>query len=161
MKRCAPATMLVGVMVLGPQAATAQDPPPPPDEPPAETETVLAFEREVFVYPSVDRVNPFRPLLATDTGGPRYERLRLSGVIYVENSPGRSVATLSTSVAVVGADGTISADIGDSYYLKVGQTIGNTTIIEINRESIEVDVEEFGVVDRKTMRLLRVLGGNQ
>ena len=161
MKRCTPATMLVGVMVLWPQAATAQDPPPPPDEPPAETETVLAFEREVFVYPSFDRVNPFRPLLATDTGGPRYERLRLSGVIYVEGSPGRSVATLSTSVATIGDDGTITATIGESYYLKVGQTIGNTTIIEINRESIEVDVEEFGVIDRRTMRLLKPLGGNQ
>ena len=158
MKRCPPGVVLVGVIVLWPQAATAQDPPPPPAEPPAET--VLAFEREVFVYPSFDRVNPFQPLLATDTGGPRYERLRLSGIIYAE-TPGRSVATVSTSVAAIGADGTITANIGDSYYLKVGQTIGNTTVVEINPESIEVDVEEFGVTDRRTMRLLRAPGGNQ
>jgi len=121
----------------------------------------LAFEREVFQYPSFDRVNPFKPLLATDSGGPRYERLRLSGVIYAETTPGRSVATLSTSVAAIAQDGTITATLGDSYYLKVGQTIGNTTVVEINRTSIEVDVEEFGVVDRKTMRLLTASGGNQ
>lgn len=158
MKRCAPAVVFAGMLALWPQVATAQDPPPPPPEPPAET--VLAFEREVFVYPSFDRVNPFRPLLATDSGGPRYERLRLSLIIYVE-TPGRSVATLSTSVATITEDGTISATLGDSFYLKVGQTIGNTTIVEINRESIEVDVEEFGITDRKTMRLLTALGGNQ
>lgn len=159
MKRCASAVPLFGMLMLWPRAATAQDPPPPPpDGPPVETE--LAFEREVFQYPSFDRVNPFKPLLATDSGGPRYERLRLSLVIYVE-TPGRSVATLSTSVAVIGANGTITATLGDSYYLKVGQTIGNTTVVEINRTSIEVDVEEFGVVDRRTMRILTASGGNQ
>ncbi len=158
MKRCLPAAMLLGLIVLWPKAATAQDPPPPPAQPPAET--VLSFEREVFVYPSFRRVNPFQPLLATDTGGPRYERLRLSGIIYVE-TPGRSVATLSTSLAIIGDDGTISANVGDSFYLKVGQTIGNTTVVEINRESIEVDVEEFGITDRRTMRLLTVPGGNR
>ena len=157
MKRSAPAVLLVGMLILWPQAVTAQDP-PPPEEPPAETE--LAFEREIFNYPSFNRVNPFRPLLATDTGGPRFERLRLSGIIYSEDSA-RSVATVSTSIATIAEDGTITADLGDSYYLKVGQTIGNTTVIQINRESIEVDVEEFGITDRKSMRLLNVLGGNQ
>ena len=157
MKRSVPAVLLVGMLILWPQAATAQDP-PPPTEPPAETE--LAFEREVFAYPLFQRLNPFRPLLATDTGGPRYERLRLSGVIYSEIA-GRSVATVSTSIATLAEDGTVTADVGDSYYLKVGQTIGNTTVVEIGPESIEVDVEEFGMTDRKTMRLLRPPGGNQ
>ena len=127
---------------------------------PTYARTELAFEREIFSYPSFNRVNPFRPLLATDTGGPRFERLRLSGIIYSEDSA-RSVATVSTSIATIAEDGTITADLGDSYYLKVGQTIGNTTVIQINRESIEVDVEEFGITDRKSMRLLNVLGGNQ
>ena len=157
MKRSAPAALLLGMLILWPLAATAQDPPPPAGPPVA---TELAFEREIFVYPSFQTVNPFRTLLATDTGGPRHERLRLSGIIYSGN-PSRSVATLSTSVAIIGPDGTITADIGDSYYLKVGQTIGNTTVVEISRESIEVDVEEFGITDRKTMRLLSVPGGNR
>ncbi len=157
MQRSSPAVLLVGALILWPQAATAQDP-PPPTGPPAETE--LTFEREIFVYPSFERLNPFRPLLATDTGGPRHERLRLSGIIYSE-IPGRSVATLSTSIATIAEDGTITANIGDSYYLKVGQTIGTPTVVEIGHESIEVDVEEFGIMDRKTMRLLNVPGGNQ
>ena len=157
MKRSAPVVLLVGMLILWPQAATSQDP-PPPDGPPAQPE--LSFEREMFVYPSFARLSPCWPLLPASIGRPRCARLLLIGIIYFE-TPGRSVATVSTSIATIAADGTISADIGDSYHLKVGQTIGNTTVVVINRKSIEVEVEEFGITDRRTMRLLSVLGGNQ
>ena len=157
MKRSALVGLLVGFSLVWPQAATAQDT-LPPTGPPAETE--LAFEREVFVYPPFELANPFRPLDAADTGGPRFERLRLSGIIYSE-IPGRSIATLSTSTVTFADDGSFTADSGDSYYVKVGQTIGNTTVIAIHAQSIEVDVEEFGVTDRKTMRLITAIGGKQ
>lgn len=159
MKRFGLAGLLVGVFLVWPHTVTAQDP-PPPTAPPEASDTELAFEREVFVYPTFDLANPFRPLDAADTGGPRFERLRLSGIIYSE-TPGRSIATLSTSTVTIGTDGSLTAGPGDSYYLKVGQTIGNTTVIEINSQSIEVDVEEFGVTGRKTMRLMTALGGMQ
>lgn len=160
MKRSVPALLLLGVFALQPRAATAQDPPPPPPPGPP-TETELVFEREVFTYPSFTRGNPFLPLLASNSGGPRYEQLRLAGIIH-SDTPGRSIATLSTSVVSISETGAVSAEEGgESYHLKVGQVVGNVTIVAINAESVEVDVEEFGVTDRKTMRLLNLLGGNQ
>ena len=113
----------------------------------------------MFTYPSFPRTNPFLPLSAT-TGGPRFEQLRLAGIIYVE-TPGWSVATLSTSVVTLNEDGSVSAQLGDSYDLKVGAVVGNVTIVKINRQTVEVDVEEFGLTDRETMRLIDLLGGNQ
>ena len=160
MNRVLPGALLVcGALAFGPDAAAAQDPPPPtPPAPPQDTE--LVFEREVFAYPPFARVNPFRPLLAADAGGPRYEQLRLMGIIY-SRTPGNSVAVLSTSGLIVNEDGTLSATEGDTFNRKVGQTVGNVTVIEITLESVVVDVEEFGVIDRRIMRPLNLLGGNQ
>jgi hypothetical protein len=46
--------------------------------------------------------------------------------------------------------------------VKVGQTIGNTTIREIQRDRVIVDVEEFGLTERRTMFFLsRRQGGSQ
>ena len=79
----------------------------------------------------------------------------------MEDFPERSVATLSTAGITVNEDGSITADVGESYYVRVGQTIGNVTVVEINETSIEVDVEEFGITDRFTMRQFTLLGGNR
>jgi hypothetical protein len=58
-------------------------------------------------------------------------------------------------------DGTFTATVDDSYAVKVGQTIGNVTVISIALDEVVVDVEEFGILDRKTIRPLNLLGGNQ
>lgn len=150
--------VLVAVLSLVAAPAAAQDPPPPPPGPPAETE--LVFEREVFQYPQFTVRNPFKALVAADAGGPRYDQLRLSGIIFSED-PSRSVAVFNTANVTVNEDGTLSAEDGESFYAKVGQTIGNVTIIEITLEYVVVDVEEFGLADRKIMRPLNLLGGNQ
>jgi hypothetical protein len=149
----------IGVLLSVPSAIMAQDDAAaPPPGPPVETE--LVFEREVFDYPAFTRINPFRPLLATDTGGPRFEQLRVSGIIYSETR-GVSVVIFSTSGVTIAEDGTLSAEIGDSFAVKEGQTIGNVTIVSITLNEVIVDVEEFGIMDRKTMRPLNILGGNQ
>jgi len=125
-----------------PQAVGQQTPPP------AE-ETELVFEREVFQYPSFLRSNPFVPLDAGNTG-PRFEQLNLIGVMHSDDSSA-SVAVLSTGGVSVAEDGTISPVDGDAFYLKVGQRIGNVTIVEIHPERVVVDVEEFGLMDRRTL----------
>jgi hypothetical protein len=141
----------VGFLLLGawaslPAATGAQDPPPPP-LPASE----LVFEREVFEYPAFTRRNPFNPLLAAGAGGgPRYEQLTLIGVMW-SPSPASSVAVLSTGRVTVAADGTLSGTEGDAYYMKVGGTVGNVTVVEIQRDRVVVDVEEFGLADRRTM----------
>lgn len=151
--------LLATAALASPASVVAQDDQAaPPPGPPVETE--LVFEREVFDYPVFDRRNPFRPLVAADQGGPRYEDVRLSGIIFSEN-PANSVAIFNDASVTVNEDGTLSAEEGDSYALKVGQTMGNITVVEITLDYVVVDVEEFGLTDRKTMRPLNLLGGNQ
>jgi hypothetical protein len=143
--------------LLFPALGSAQESPPP-----AQGATELVFEREMFTYPSVTRRNPFRPLVSGDSGGPVFESLTLMGIVYSED-PSLSLATLSTYTLSVAQDGTVStAGEGESYYMKVGQTIGNITVVEVNRDNVVVEVEEFGLTDRKTMFLLnRRQGGTQ
>lgn len=130
------------------QAAAAQQEP-----------TELVFEREVFSYPSFQRRNPFKPLVAGE-GGPRFEQLRVMGILY-DPDPAASVAVLGTSTVTVSEDGQqVTVSEGRSWYLKVGQSIGNVRILEIRRDQVVVEVEEFGLTERKIMQLeTRRLGG--
>lgn len=123
----------------------AQDPTPPPR--PGQTE--LVGEREVFSYPMISRRNPFVPL-SGDFGGMRFEQLTLIGVIY-STDPSASVALLTTGSVSVAPDGTTTAVEGDAYYLKVGQSVGNTTIVEIQRDRVIVNVVVFDAVETHTM----------
>ncbi|MDG2282199.1 MAG: hypothetical protein P8L45_03720 [Longimicrobiales bacterium] len=145
MKRFVVAVAVCGTCLAVALPAPAQD--PVPQSPPTGTE--LVFEREVFSYPSFTRRNPFLPLEGT-AGGPRYEQLTLIGIMFSPD-PAASVAVISTGSVSVAADGTTSGVAGDAYYLKVGQIIGNATIIEIRRDAVVVDVEVFDAVQRKTM----------
>jgi len=125
------------------QTPAEQTPPPgPPPEP------ELIFEREVFTYPTFARRNPFMALAAG--GELRYEQLTLIGIVYSPD-PSASVAVLTTGGVTVADDGTVSATEGDAYNAKVGQRIGNTVIREIQRDRVIVDVEEFGLTERRTM----------
>jgi hypothetical protein len=129
-----------------PLAIAAQEPPPPPSQPPVEVE--LSSVREVFAYPTFTRRNPF---LALEAGGNlRYEQLSLVGIVY-SSDPSASVAILTTGGVQVAPDGTTTAVAGDAYNAKVGQRIGNVTIREIQRDRVIVDVEEFGLTERRTM----------
>ena len=142
------ALVAVGVALAMPSAAWAQDPPQPPPQPPAETE--LIFDREVFQYPQFTRRNPFRPLLAADAGGPRYEQLTLIGIMYSED-PSASVAVVSTGSVTVAEDGTLAATEGDAYYMRVGETRGNVTVRAIHRDRVDVTVQEFDQQIPRTM----------
>lgn len=146
----------VAALVAAPGALEAQSPPPggPPQEP------ELVFEREIFQYPAFQRRNPFIPLEGAQ-GGVRFEQLSLIGIMYSPD-PTASVAVLSTGGVQVQEDGTLAPIEGDAYNVKVGQTLGNTTIREIQRDRVVVDVEEFGLTDRRTMFFQsRRQGGSQ
>ncbi len=134
----------------------AQDPTPPPTPPSAPAE--LVFEREVFTYPSFTPRNPFRPLDAADQGGPRFEALSLIGIMY-SSDPRAGVAVLSTGGVTVAQDGTMAAVEGEAFNAKVGDKIGNTTIVEIRRDAVIVDVEIFDSVERHTMTFVSRIGG--
>lgn len=138
-----------GALVLASaQPVSGQNPEQQPAPPPAE-DTDLVFEREIFQYPSFTRSNPFVPLEGA-AGGPRFEQLSLIGLMYSEDAPA-SVAVLSTGGVQVADDGTISPVAGDAYYLRAGQRIGNVTIVEVLPDRVIVDVEEFGLSERRTI----------
>ncbi len=149
-----PVLLLVPVGLAGQQQGQTQQ--AKPDSTPS-----LVYEREVFTYPTYGRRNPFLPLVGQNQGGPRFEQLRLIGILYDPSSPKESVATVGTSTVTVSEDGTnVSVGEGQTWYLKVGQTLGNIRVVDIRPDQLVVDVEEFGLATRKTMQIqTRRLGG--
>ena len=140
--------MAAAAVLLVAADAEAQDGQPPQ----AQQDAELVFEREVFDYPSFTRRNPFRPL--SGPGGElRYEDLSLIGIMYSPDGV-NSVAVLSTGGVTVNEDGTTAPVDGDAFYLKVGERIGNATIVEIRRDAVIVDVQEFDAVERRTMNFI-------
>ncbi len=122
----------------------AQEAPPPA----VRNDTVqLVFEREVFAYPGHARRNPFRPLTGAADTGPRFEELWLMGTM-VDPAPGASVALLGR----IGAGGAAG---GTTYRLRVGERIGNVRVVEIRNREIIVEVEEFGMRERRTLEQRR------
>jgi len=147
MNRAAFAMAAAAVVLLSAEVQ-AQDAQPPQPQQDAE----LVFEREVFDYPSFTRRNPFRPL--SGPGGElRYQDLSLIGIMYSPDGV-NSVAVLSTGGVTVNDDGTTAPVDGDAFYLKVGERIGNATIVEIRRDAVIVDVQEFDAVERRTMNFI-------
>jgi hypothetical protein len=151
-------SVVAGGLLL-PLAAAAQENPPAQQQgqqPPTE----LVFEREVFTYPTLQRRNPFSPLSGGSQGGPRFGELRVVGIIYSDR-PSESVAVLGTSTVEYSEDAsTVTVQAGQSWYLKIGQSVGNIRVVEIRRDQVVVEVEEFGLTEQKTMQLqIRRLGG--
>ena len=136
-------------LLLSAPALNAQDA-APPQQPAPDAE--LVFEREVFEYPSFTRRNQFRPL--SGPGGElRFEDLSLIGIMFAPDGT-NSVAVLSTGGVTVNEDGTTAPVEGDAFYLKVGERIGNATVIEIRRDAVILDVQEFDAIERRTMNFI-------
>lgn len=95
--------------------------------------------REVFVYPAEGRRDPFEPLSADEALGPRFEDLRLAGVIY---SPERG------SIAIL-AD----AATKRRYRVWEGDEIGGARLVAVRADEAEFQVTVFGVSRRDTLRL--------
>lgn len=99
----------------------------------------VTLEREVFDYPAVDRRDPFEPLSTGDELGPRFEDLRLAGVIY---SPDRG------SIAIL-----VDAATRRRYRVWEGDVIGGARLVTVHPDEAEFQVTIFGVSRRDTLRL--------
>lgn len=118
----------------------------------------LIFEREVFSYPAYVRRNPFVPLVDAAAGGPRFEELNLLGVVHHEN-PLYSVALfgvgdVANAGNVAGAGGG-GGSLFETHRLRRGDIIGNTRIVDISKDRVVVEVEEFGMAERHILELPR------
>lgn len=150
----APVAAQQGQGQQGEQQAAPAGPPPQVD---------LVFEREIFRYPGTQRRNPFHPLLS-DAAGPQFDRIRVLGIIY-SSDPSLSVVSLTTAPADAGAGGGGGgqyAQAGSTVRLRVGESWGNTRILEIHPDRVVVEVTEFGVTEREvlTMPTRRSQGGS-
>lgn len=152
--------VLAPLLVIPPslQGQEPVGPPPLPDT------TALAFEREVFSYPEYERRNPFRTLLADEGGGPRFESLLLLGIVY-SSDESQSMAVLAEGTRTVtpaelGVAEVVTVEVtGGTYQVRVGDVVGNVTIMRIDRRQIAIEVEEFGISDSRIMELPRNTAG--
>jgi hypothetical protein len=112
--------------------------------------TEMVFDREVFEYPSFDRRSPFRSLVGDTDSGPRFEQVRLRGIIWSAD-PARSVALFSGAPAQGAGAG---APLG-TRRLRRGEEWGNMRVVEIQQDRVVVDVNEFGLTERRVLELTR------
>ncbi len=127
----------------------AQSADPGSGTPPDTSEAELVFEREVFSYPSFARRNPFDPLTSGDESGPRFEDLTLMGVIY-STDPAASVALMGVPTAPAEGGSAIR-----TYRIRRGDRLGNSRILQIQRTRVVLEVEEFGLTERRTLEVKR------
>jgi hypothetical protein len=138
---------LLAVSASAVEAQGTQERPPPGQV--ADT-SALVFEREVFMYPRYERRNPFVRLVAGDQAGPRFEEVRLIGVVFSPD-PAASLAVLGPREGLVeGREGG-----GQVYRLRRGETLGNFRIVEIQRSRVVVVVDDFGMTEQRIMELPR------
>ena len=142
---------MMGIAVFLPMAggfagASAQESPgarPPPNEGAAIAAQPprgggLVFEREVFAYPLRARRNPFQPLPVSTVEGPRFEELRLLGIIVHPDSR-HSVVLIGTGPPS-GRDGEEATGVFplETYRLRLGDVIGSTRIVQIHERHVVV-----------------------
>ena len=108
------------------------------------SDSILGFEREVFEYSGGGRRNPFRPLTAFNTGGPRFEDLVLAGIVY-----SRDVGSI-----VVVADRTNER----RYRLREGERVGTARVLEIRPGEVVFAITTFGVSRQAILRAKKERG---
>lgn len=136
MRRADPVLSVLAALVVSGVAAPAVAQQPSSTQPAAQpvsavverTEDLkLILEREIFAYPAENRRDPFKPL---GNLGPMFEDLKLRMIIY-SRVPNASVVVL--------ADGAKKM-----YRLRRGETLGNSTVIEITPTRVIFVVEDYG-----------------
>ena len=141
---------LFTILLFGAAGTLAAQEPPPESPPGTPSDSVtLVFEREVFFYPQYQRRDPFAPLTSGDEAGPRFEGLKLLGVIFSSE--------LNGSVALLGprAEQTEDPAVVRTYRVRRGDVLGNLRILQIQETRIVVEIEEFGMREQRIMELER------
>lgn len=95
--------------------------------------------RDEFVYPLGDRRNPFRSPAERGQGGPSFDALSLSGIIY---------APETGSVAVV-----VDRASGRRYRLRVGDRVGSARLVAVERDRAVFQVTAYGTSRRAVLQI--------
>ena len=110
-----------------------------PGEPASAIDTSSVLMREVFIYPRIDRRDPFEPLSAGTDIGPQFRDLELAGIIH---SPELG------SVAVL-----VDRTTQKRYRLWKDDAIGGARLIEVRPTEAVFTVTVFGVSRQETLRI--------
>ena len=135
-------SMLVVAALLVPVSVAGQ---PAQEQPSGEvSDSLLGYEREVFIYSSRGRRNPFRPLTTFNAAGPRFEDLEVAGIVF---SP-------AVGSVVVVADRTTER----RYRLREGERVGNARVVEIRPDEVVFGITTFGVSRQAILRVKKQRG---
>ena len=109
--------------------------------------------REVFAYPGGERRDPFHRPLPGDAAGPRFEELRLIGVVHSPN-PRESVAlvvlTMASSVAAAAGEQTLR--------LRQDAVVGDMKVVGVERDHLVFEINRLGVREQLELPLERLNG---
>jgi type II secretory pathway component PulC len=108
------------------------------------SDSILGYEREVFEYSAAGRRNPFRPLTVFNTGGPRFDDLELTGIVY---SP-------EVGSVVVVADRTNER----RYKLREGERVGTARVLEIRPDEVVFAITTLGGSRQAILRVKKERG---
>lgn len=131
-------------LLLAPSGVAAQQ---PSGDDTGDAEITLVYEREVYTYGGSARRDPFAALTGDNDMGPRFESLSLQGIVYATGQ-GRSVALLS--------DGS-----GRVHRVRVGDVVGNSTVVEIGPIRVVMAVENFGTIRQEMLELRENQGADR
>lgn len=104
-----------------------------------QSEPIRVYEREVFDYPSAGRQDPFQTLNAGERLGPRFDDLRLTGVLY--NPQIASVATLTDQKT------------SRRYRVRESDMLGEVRVLEIRPQEVVFLITSYGISRREVLRV--------
>ncbi len=125
--------------------APAQSKAPPPQRgsgsvAEAGRRATVTVMREAFAYTADGRRDPFVSLMLSGELRPIITDLVLTGVIFDEEPGGRRSIALLTDNST-----------GEKYGVRVGQALGRMKVARIARESVTLDIDEFGLRRSETL----------
>ena len=152
----APGAPVVGQIPAGERGDSASTPPgrsslaeaPIPESP-------LTLGRDIFTYVAAGRRDPFHPApVPTPSEGSLSVEAEVLGIIS-HRDPLLSVAVVRVVRARAGEGGQPDASgaggAGGTYWLRIGDRIGNTRVLEIHEHHIVVEVEGPAGIERRLL----------
>lgn len=100
----------------------------------------VVYRREIFSYPAQGRRDPLSPVRGGEDVGPRFEDLKLSGIIY--NPSVGSVVVL------------VDTNLDKRYRVREGERLGEVRVLEIRPSEVEFSISgTFGQARREVLRV--------
>lgn len=120
----------------------------------------LSFHREHFSYAAEDRRDPFSPPGASVTVNPMIGGVRLVGIIHHPRAH-RSVVLLQVGMQseAEGEGGTTRELLSTGVRLRMGDSVGGTSVVEIHPDHVVVEIASPSGVDRRVLDMSIGEGG--